>query len=187
MTIQVTSIPDALDAILALIRALNLKVENDPVEVFDGLAGPNVPDVFVQVGGIDQTAVDGDQEWHSFGSPAGIAPNRDERYRINCGVFAYVGGADAGESSASDAQKSARDIAFTILAAIERGLRENVKLESADNGADGLIVGGLNVGWVEFGGHMSLEETTRNDPEAGKGRRAVVLFEVGVFKRLSSF
>jgi hypothetical protein len=186
VTVLTTSIPHAIDAILALVRALNMKVDNDPIEIFDGLAGPNVPDIFVQIGGVEQVTADGTQQWHSLGSTPGIAPPRDENYQIRCGVFAYIGGADADVSTASDAQKAARDIAFTVLAAIETGLRTNPKLLSADAGADGLIDGGLGTGWVEFGGHLQLEETTRDDPEAGKGRRAVVLFEIGVFKRLFS-
>ena len=186
MTILTTSIPDAIDAIVALARALDLTVGGDPLEVFDGWPGPQAPDNFMQVGGIDQTAASGTQEWMSLGSTNGIAPARDENYTIKCGVFCFVGGADADATSTSDdAQKTARDNAFTIVRAFETGLRENPKLASATAG-DGLISGGLGTGWVAFGGQIELQETDPTNPRAGMGREAVVLFEVGIFKRLYS-
>lgn len=185
MTILTTSIPDAIDAVLALIRALNLSVGGDPLEVFDGLPGPQTPDNFVQIGGIEQHTASAVQDWMSLGSTNGLAPARDEKYTIGCGVFCYVGGADAGTSSTSDAQKAARDNAFTVVRDIETGLRQNPKLASATAG-DGLISGGLGTGWVAFGDQIELQQTVREDPEAGKGRRAVVLFGITIFKRLYS-
>lgn len=186
MTVLTTSIPSVIDAVCALIRGLNLTVDNDPVEVFDGLAGPNIPDVYVQVGGIEQTAVTGAQAWHSLGAANGVAPAREERYEINCGVFAYVGGTDASNAGASDAQKTARDLAFTIVDAIESALRTNPKLATVTAG-DGLLPGnGLGTGWVEFGGRIDLEETTAADPKADMGRRANVVFNIGIYKVLFS-
>jgi len=185
MTILTTSIPDAIDAAVALVRALNLTVGGDPLEVFDGFPGPNAPDNFVQIGGLEQTATSATQEWMSLGSTNGLAPARDEKYTINCATCCYVGGSDADGTSTSDAQKSARDNAFTIVRAIEVGIRENPKLASATAG-DGLISGGLGTGWVAFGDHIELQQTDAQDPRAGMGRKAVVLWDLAIFKRLYS-
>lgn len=176
MATLTTSIPAVVDALLVLWRALNLvDATGSPISIFDGYPGPQLPDTFVQVGGIDQLTADGSQDWASLGVTNLIAPARDERYAIDCAVTSYMGGVDAGVTGTSDAQKTARDNAFTVLTALETAVRGDPKLGST-----------LGTGWISFGERVSLSQTTPEDPEAGKGRTATFLFSVDVYHRLYS-
>ncbi len=175
MTVVVSSFPDVVDALLSKIRGLAAVTGAvPPVTVYDGFSGPNVPDVFVQVGGEAEPTADGAQDWAVLGDF-----DRDERYVVNCYVFAFVGGSDdSGTSGAGDAQKTARDRAFVIVHAIETALRSDPTLA---NGGTALVT------WCGFGNpHFTVEQSDETDPDLAKGRKCRVAFGVEIYKRLNT-
>lgn len=179
MTVTTTTMTTVIDGLLELFRGLSAVTSDKEVEVFDGLPGPTVPPKFIQVGGVDPVTADGTQDWASLGVASG-APARDEHYTINVYVSCYVGGADATEDGSSDAQKVARDNAFTLVAAMEAGLRADPVLATT------LGAPFASTGWLSWGGRVTLEETTMDSPDAELGRRAVVALEIAVYARLYS-
>jgi hypothetical protein len=174
-----TTMPAVIDGLLSLFRGLTAVTGDKQVQVFDGLPGPNVPEKFIQIGGVDPITADGTQDWMSLGVASG-APARDENYIINCYVSCYVGGTDATTAASSDAQKVARDNAFTLVAAMEAGLRADPVLATT------LGSPFAATGWISWGGRVQLEQTTLDSLDAELGRRAVVSIEIGVFARLYS-
>lgn len=174
-----TTMPTVIDGLLALFRGLDAVTSDKQAAVFDGLPGPQVPEKFIQVGGVDPITGDGAQDWASLGVASG-APSRDENYTISVYVSCYVGGAGADQSDIADAQKTARDNAFTLVAAMEAGLRADPVLATT------LGSPFATTGWISWGGRVQLEETTMDSPDADLGRRAVVAIEIGVFARLYS-
>lgn len=169
--------PAVIDGLLKLFRALTVVTAD--VGVYDGLPGPQVPDKFIQIGGVDPITADGHQDWHGLGVASG-APGRVEDYVINCYVSCYVGGTDATTPASADAQKASRDGAFTLLNAMEAGLRADPTLNTT------LGAPFAATGWLSWGGRVQLEQTTLADPDAELGRRTMVAVEIGVHAVLYS-
>lgn len=174
-----TTMPAVIDGLLKLFRGLTAVTSDTTVYVFDGLPADGQYDKFIQIGGVDPITADGHQDWASLGVASG-APTRDENYVINCYVSCYVGGTDATVSAISDAQKAARDQAFTLVAAMEAGLRADPVLATT------LGTPFAATGWLSWGGRVQLEQTVANDPDDEFGRRAILAIEIGVFARLYS-
>lgn len=159
-----TTIPDVIDFYLAAWR--DLPECQAPVVVFDGMPD-SAPDTLVTIGGTSTPVTVGNRTWASLGGPSGI-PAQDETYAINCVVSSYVGGG-------SEAQKTARDNAFTIFEAIEVQVRK-------DPQCGGL----LGTGWTTFSEIEDMTQTSADDPEVDKGRICTVLFTISVFSRRRS-
>ncbi len=148
---------------------------NEPVQIFDGIPGPNQPDNYIQVGGFDvPDIVQGTQTWAGLGATV-----RYEDYEVNCAVSCYVGGdADqtfttAGEPS--DAQYAARTNAYAIFAQIEIAMQADVQLLNVTN-PPGIL-------WCEVL-PKSTQQTEAGDPESGIGRVCNRLFSIHVRGRI---
>ncbi len=179
-TIQVTTIPDVIDALISTFRAMTITSGNPPVAVYDGYPGARPADRFIIIGGWDPLTADGTQDWASLGIGGGAAPSRNEQYTVNCAASAFVGGEGALGDSTTDAQKRARDQAFDLYQACDTALVTDPRLIVP------LGNQGLGNGWVLCGGRIQLEQTDINDPDLELGRRATVLFQVLITNRLYS-
>lgn len=168
-----------IDASLAMIRGLGLtetltEQVPTPVPIIDGPpGGANIPQVFVSLAGEEPgTVTEGDQEWLYLG-----VQGREERYNLAGLVYAYVGGDDnLGQAGPDDAQASARDVATTIMNAIETGYLADPSLAN-ENGGQQLVI------WTLVS-HVKLSQTTATDPSVAKGRWAQYDFTVAVFNTL---
>lgn len=185
MTVLTTSVPNVIDAILHKIRGLAVCDPKTGCQVLDGPPpGPETPDLYVTIGGDVDPTIDGQQDWMSLGAVPGTAPALDERYLLNGYIYAYCGGADDGSGLASsDAQKTARDSAYAVFAAIEAALRVDPCL-IAETGVfpNGR---GLGTGWVGMNQHR-LEQTDPEDDRSSYGRYVTIRFSLAVFHRLYS-
>ena len=183
MTTQVTSVPNVIDALLSKIRALTAVTgAQPPVLVYDGPPGPDEPDLYVTVGGGTEVVSDGRQTVASLGSAATKPASFDENYAISGWVYSFVGGGDdAGVAGVSDAQKTARDNAYTIFEAISTAIQNDPTLAAETSVfPDG---NGLASGWINVEDHR-LEQTNPDDDKSAFGRWAFVHWTVRVHKRL---
>lgn len=143
---------------------------NDPnVVVYDGFPGPNQPDNLIVVGGTPNNTVDGGQTYAGLGAQV-----KYEDYEVECFISCWVGGDDSqGQQGASDAQNTARNNAFLILAQIEAALKSDLRLLSVPS-PPGIL-------WLEIG-RTALEETSADN--AADGRFATIQFNVHVHGRI---
>lgn len=180
-TVQTSATTAVLDGLLSTFRAMAATTGNPPVTVYDGEPGEQPEDLFIQIGGgLSDVTATAQQDWRSLGISGGAAPTRDERGTITCYASAWVGGVDAGTLSTSDAQKTARDQAFALVAACEVAVRDDPKLTIPIGGS------GLGTGWISFGTRIELVQPDSQDPELSKGRRAVVVFDIEWYTYLYS-
>lgn len=181
MTVATSTIPSVLTALLEKLNGLTwpAMIGGQPVYVFDGIVGPSQPDNTVVVGGEQDPAAEGDQEWMTVGGR-----RRQEEYTIEITASSYVGG-ESGISAAStaastaalvsNAQASARTNAFAIVGAIEAALRADPQLQQVTDPPDpGAVL------YCAFGSRIVLTQTTEDDPESPLGRIATVTFDVQV-------
>jgi len=199
MAAKVSLVPHVIDALLTKFRALSVTITDaqgqtlpkTPI-VYDGLPPAGFDDVVICVGGgLDPTA-DSNQTWASLGQPGAVggAPARDERAIVRCYASSFIGGDDTSAQdnatitdSISDAQKKARDNAYSIVNAAEVALRSDPQLLGLGGAAPGVAL--LGTGWVEFVAG-TLHQTNETDESATQGRYATVEFAVGWFSRLYS-
>ena len=167
-----SSVPAVIDYLLATCRALPIvKVPSAPISVFDGFPGPTIPDEFIAIGGGSTPTIAGPEKWAAIG-----ALKRDEDYLVEIAIASYAGGSSDSNnpSDYSNAQKTARDRAFTIWSAVDgalRGTLAKVTLGSTVNIAAEIT-------------DISVEQTDVNDPQALKGRRCTIVFYVHVLNRI---
>ena len=125
-------------------------------------------------GAEEPLVIRGTEEWSWIG-----VQGRYEEYSITGHVFSYVGGDDnLGQLSPSDAQKTARDQATALMQAIEAGLLADVSLMNENNGQQLVIWAYVN--------RTNLQQTSINDPDAGKGRWAQYDFNIAVKNTLET-
>jgi hypothetical protein len=173
MTIETTTVPDAIDYLLNMIAALPECAP--PVAVLDGFPGEiSGLDTIVTVGGEMNPTATGTMSWAALGGPV---PARDERYTIDVGVWCWVGGSNNVDDleSLSDAQKTARDNAFTIVRAIEKAVRN-----------DPTFGGLFGTGWSSVLDTFHVDQTNA-DTDPTQGRVCDVHFDVGVYSRRRTF
>ncbi len=176
-----SALPGVMLALLQKFASLDYSLGNtqDPtLYIFDGITGPNLPDNYVSLGGEQDPAASGEQQWANLGATA-----VNEDITIECEVSSYVGGTDDGSNwspsstvtdqvaQVSDAQLSARTNAFAIYAAIEVALKNDPQLAAVDNPPTGLL-------WTKVGQREQIIQTARNDPESMKGRRCRLIFTI---------
>lgn len=150
---------------------------NEPVEVFDGIPGPNQPDNYIQVGGTQAPAIAGGQVFAGLGATV-----KYEDYVIDCAISSFIGGdADqpfATAQEASDAMLSARTNAFAIFAQIEQAMVSDIQLQSVTT-----PVNPFTVLWTELV-PKTVEQTADGDPESEKGRICNIFFDIRVHGRI---
>lgn len=134
-----STIPAAIDALLTALRASEDLA--DPVKVVDGYPRFRITNIdLVSVGGKDEPVASGEQ------TPAALGgQRREERYSLAVYCSSSRGGED---------QKTVRDRAFALMAAVEDVLR-----------ADGTL-GGV-VRFAQVGGGITLLETDADTAPAG--------------------
>lgn len=189
MTAKVSLVPNVIDALLTKIRGLTATVldaegNSIPILVFDGYPGSNLEDTFVSVGGGMDPTAESHEQFISLGQPGAVggAPARDETATIRIYVQAYVGGADeTGQSAPDDAQKTARDHAYTIVSALAVSLRGDPQLTGLGGAVAGVPL--LTSGWCELRA-TALHQT--NELNAAQGRIAFVECAVDYYARLYS-
>lgn len=164
-----------IDALISMCAALPAVTSaNPPVDVFDGFPGPNMPATFIAIGGFsDDVMISGRETWETIGTRSRI-----EEYEVLGYVYSWVGGDDnLGQFSPSDAQKTARDQANTLVQAIEAQLLHDPSLTAQNNG-DPLVT------WTLFSA-TGLKQPAADDPDIAKGRWAQYDFAVQVYNYLS--
>lgn len=166
-----SSMPAVIDYLIATFKALPIcNNPSVPVSVFDGFPGPNIPDNFIAVGGGSAPTLAGPESWAAIG-----ALSRDENYLVEIAIAAYVGGSsDTTGADHSNAQKAARDTAFSIYNAVDgalRGTLAKVTLSSKINIAAEIT-------------DISVEQSDVNDPQVLKGRRCTIVFYLHVLNRI---
>jgi hypothetical protein len=172
-----STVPAVIDALLQKFSELAYTYEGAPltVEVFDSYPGPNQPAVLIAVGGAVVPTDEGDQKWAGLGATA-----RDEDYEVVCYISAATGGAsDTGvdptsQTSVSDAQRTVRQQAFSVLATIETALRADITLSQVATPPVGVL-------WCEIS-KIALEQTDAET--AVVGRIATVTFHVHIRARI---
>lgn len=149
-----STIPAAIDALLALVRARPEMAS--PVQVFDGFPRRPIDNVdFVAIGGKSEPVADGTQVPGSMGNR-----RRDETYAIRVYCSSSRGTAD---------QKVTRDRVFDLMAAVETAVRQDVSL------------GGLVIS-AQVGGAVTLFQTDAES--AADGSFAEVQFDVTIRARI---
>jgi hypothetical protein len=171
-----TTYPTFIDQLLSKCRALPQCAA--PVIVYDGLQGPDSPDLFLAVGGMAEPTEDGTVEWAELGDEA-----QWEDYEVACYIWSWVGGDDnAGQGSAadavSDAQKTARDNAFTIYNAVNGALLADVMF-LATNGGQPLVQ------WCNVS-HKTVHQTpaAAEADDGSMGRSCRIDFRIHVRARI---
>jgi hypothetical protein len=145
-------IPAVIDWLIANVTASpNLPTGT---QVSDAWPGTWQSGQIISIGETSSPSSQGDQK----AAGAGTAQPRWEHFAIGCSIAVSVGGAD------NVAQKSARDKAFSILAAVERLLVTNASM-------DGLVV-------ISQIGQVSLAQA--NSTSGAQGRLALISFDVAV-------
>lgn len=173
-----SSIPQTIVALVELFEGLTwpelIGARDHKVYVFDGIAGAEPPDNFIQIGGDQSPAAEGEQQWASLG-----ARQRSEDYTVECLVTSFVGGDSSGQGHrAANAQRSARTNAFGVLELIGDALRSDPSLRGvADPPA-------ARVFTAELGNGIKVEQTADGDPEAEHGRICTVFFGIHVTTRI---
>lgn len=162
MVAQSSSIPFAIDGLLALIRgSANVLAQVEAAAIYDGNPTQESPyQTYVVVGEQpmpDAPAVDGTQSFVGF-----PARERDEEFTIHCAIYSRSGDTDI---------KAERDRAFGIAAVVERLLR------ALEVGSD-LKLGGA-VDWCEFAGNIMY-----NGVQTQNGALVRVVFGVHCRTRL---
>lgn len=140
-----SSTPHVIDKVIAGIKtALPLEY------VFDGWPGPTLPNVLVTVGGTPMPTMTGAQSWAYLG-----AKMRREDYRIHIVVSVSLGGDGqvVDGQPGDNAQKAARDLAYTIAHTIEEFIVADPTLEHFFN------TGRMKGGWCGLE-DMQLLQTT---------------------------
>lgn len=137
-----SSVPTAIDALIALIEGLS-QVQADPdVQVADAYPGPGSPDKIIAVGGTVSPTAEIDEKPAQLG-----AQRRVEEYKIQVIVSVYGGrGVE---------QQAARTEAYLLFGAIETALRE-------PPGAN--LSGAVN--FAQIGPH-DLRQTSVEDAQQG--------------------
>lgn len=112
-----TSVPDVIDRLLALARALPECAP--PVLVADGYPGTTLPDRLVTIGGLVTPTADGVADWSALG-----AQRRTEDYEVEVTISCWSGGTSVD-------QKAARDQAYGIFNALDAAVQGDVSLAGA--------------------------------------------------------
>lgn len=133
--------PDVTDLLLVGIRAA---LTDQTIFVTDGFPGTNIPTVLVSVGGTPELTADGAESWAYLG-----AKRKWDKYKLLIIVSVGLGGdGQQSEVPGADAQKTARDLAYQAVHAIEAFLLADPTLGQFFN------TGRMQGGWV------GLEEIT---------------------------
>ena len=151
-----STIPAAIDALLALLRTAAPDVDLDPEKVVDGFPRFTITDSdFIAIGGRAEPTVDGTQSAGPIGNH-----RRDENYTIRVACSSSKGGKD---------QKLVRDRAFALMGVVEDVVRDHPTLSGT-------------VRLAQVGGSVLLGQT--DFETAGKGVWAEVSFDVAVQARI---
>jgi hypothetical protein len=176
-----TTYPTFVDQLLGKIRALPQCAP--PVFVYDGIQGPNSPDLYVAVGGMSEPTEEGTVEWAELGADA-----QWEDYEVQSYIYSWVGGDDNfgqgsnGNDAVNDAQKTARDNAFTVYNAINAALLADVNFYLSNLAAGGTMP---LVQWCNISKKTLLQTPAAADGDTGqRGRAARIDFSIYVRARI---
>lgn len=149
-----STVPAAIDNLIALIEALPAVTGDPDVLVADGYPGPENPDKIITIGGTVEPTAEDEQRPAQLG-----AQRRREDYKIQ-GVVSVYGGRGS-------QQKATRDEAYALFGAIETMLREQ----------PGATLN-ATVTFAQIGAHHLMQTSIDN---AQQGSLAEITFWVEVF------
>lgn len=107
-----STMPDVIDLLLTGIRS---SLADQTILVSDGYPPGANPTITVSVGGLSSPTAVSVQSWAYLG-----AKSKFERYKVEIVVSVMIGGdGQQSQVTGADAQKSARDMAYSVVHAIE--------------------------------------------------------------------
>lgn len=151
-----SSIPAAIDGLLAIINARSEITANN-VQVWDGFPTA-IADNMITVGGSTNNTAQGVQ------SPAQLGGFfREEDYTLEVTISTYSGGNN------STAQKSTRDMAFSLFEAVANGVRADATLGGA----------------VRYAQVMSVDYKATDEETASNGRYSILTVGIRCQQRIA--